>query len=157
MKKGLLFVAWLLILSACSIYKEPQFKELSGYKLTKIEGNEIRFNVEGIISNPNWYAIKIKKSSLDIFIENKKFGVISLDNKIKIKSKRDNNLSVPITLIMEPGSMVKMMGWALRDSLSMEIKGPLKAGVFFINHKFPVQFTKNFSSKAIIKNLFKSP
>ncbi len=157
MKKGLLFVAWLLILSACSIYKEPQFKELSGYKLTKIEGNEIRFNVEGIISNPNWYAIKIKKSSLDVFIENKKFGVISLDNKIKIKSKRDNNLSVPITLIMEPGSMVKMMGWALRDSLSMEIKGPLKAGVFFINHKFPVQFTKNFSSKAIIKNLFKSP
>ena len=157
MKKGLLFVAWLLILSACSIYKEPQFKELSGYKLTKIEGNEIRFNVEGIISNPNWYAIKIKKSSLDVFIENKKFGVISLDNKIKIKSKRDNNLSVPITLIMEPGSMVKMMGWALRDSLSMELKGPLKAGVFFINHKFPVQFTKNFSSKAIIKNLFKSP
>ncbi len=157
MKKGLLFLAWLLILSACSIYKEPEFKELSGYKLTKIEGNEIRFNVEGIISNPNWYAIKIKKSSLDVFIENKKFGVISLDNKIKIKSKRDNNLSVPITLIMEPGSMVKMMGWALRDSLSMEIKGPLKAGVFFINHKFPVQFTKNFSSKAIIKNLFKSP
>ena len=147
MKKGLLFVAWLLILSACSIYKEPQFKELSGYKLTKIEGNEIRFNVEGIISNPNWYAIKIKKSSLDVFIENKKFGVISLDNKIKIKSKRDNNLSVPITL----------MGMAFRDSISMEIKGPLKAGVFFINHKFPVQFTKNFSSKAIIKNLFKSP
>lgn len=157
MKKGLLFVAWLLILSACSIYKEPEFKELSGYKLTKIEGNEIRFNVEGIISNPNWYAIKIKKSSLDVFIENKKFGVISLDNKIKIKSKRDNNLSVPITLIMEPGSMVKMMGWALRDSLSIEIKGPLKAGSFFIYHKFPVQFTKNFSSKAIIKNLFKSP
>ncbi len=157
MKKGLLFVAWLLILSACSIYKEPEFKELSGYKLTKIEGNEIRFNVEGIISNPNWYAIKIKKSSLDVFIENKKFGVISLDNKIKIKSKRDNNLSVPITLILEPGSMVKMMGMAFRDSISMEIKGPLKAGVFFINHKFPVQFTKNFSSKAIIKNLFKSP
>ena len=157
MKKGLLFLAWLLILSACSIYKEPEFKELSGYKLTKIEGNEIRFNVEGLVSNPNWYALKMKKSSLDIFIENKKFGVLELEEKLKIKSKRDNNISVPITLIMEPGSMVKMMGWALRDSLSMEIKGPLKAGVFFINHKFPVQFTKNFSSKAIIKNLFKSP
>ena len=157
MKKGLLFVAWLLILSACSIYKEPEFKELSGYKLTKIEGNEIHFNVEGIVSNPNWYALKTKKSSLDVFIENKKFGVISLDNKIKIKSKRDNNLSVPISLVLEPGSMVKMMGMAFRDSISMEIKGPLKAGVFFIYHKFPVQFSKNVSSKAIIKNLFTSP
>ena len=157
MKKGLLFVAWLLILSACSIYKEPEFKEFSGYKLTKIEGNEIHFNVEGIVSNPNWYALKMKKSSMDVFIENKKFGVISLDNKIKIKSKRDNNLSVPISLVLEPGSMVKMMGMAFRDSISMEIKGPLKAGVFFIYHKFPVQFSKNVSSKAIIKNLFTSP
>ena len=157
MKKGLLFVAWLLILSACSIYKEPQFKELSGYKLTKIDGNEIHFNVEGIISNPNWYALKMKKSSLDVFIENKKFGVLQLEDKLKIKSKRDNNLSVPITLILEPGSMVKMMGWAVRDSISIEIKGPLKAGVFFIYHKFPVQFTQSISSKNIIKNLFKSP
>ena len=157
MKKGLLFLAWLLILSACSIYKEPEFKELSGYKLTKIDGNEIHFNVEGIISNPNWYALKMKKSSLDVFIENKKFGVLQLEDKLKIKSKRDNNLSVPMTLIMEPGSMVKMMGWALRDSLSIEIKGPLKAGAFFIYHKFPVQFTKSISSKNIIKNLFKSP
>ena len=64
MKKGLLFVAWLLILSACSIYKEPEFKELNGYKLTEMDGNNIRFNVDGIISNPNWYEIKIKKSSL---------------------------------------------------------------------------------------------
>lgn len=157
MKKGLLFVAWLLILSACSIYKEPEFKELNGYKLTEMDGNNIRFNVDGIISNPNWYAIKIKKSSLAIYIENKKFGVISLDNKIKIKSKRDNNLSVPITLVLEPGAMVKMMGMAFRDSISMEIKGPIKAGVCFIYHKFPVQFTKNVSSKAIIKNLFTSP
>jgi hypothetical protein len=157
MKKGLLFLAWLLILSACSIYKEPEFKELSGYKLTKIVGNEIRFNVEGIVSNPNWYALKMKKSSLDIFIENKKLGVLVLEEKLKIKSKRDNNISVPITLIMEPGSMVKMMGWALRDSISIEIKGPLKAGVFFIYHKFPVQFTQSISSKNIIKNLFKSP
>ena len=68
MKKGLLFVAWLLILSACSIYKEPEFKELNGYKLTEMDGNNIRFNVDGIISNPNWCAIKIKKSSLDIYI-----------------------------------------------------------------------------------------
>ena len=157
MKKELLFLAWLLILSACSVYKEPGFKELSGYKLTKIDGNEIHFNVEGIVSNPNWYALKMKKSSLDVFIENKKFGVLQLEDKLKIKSKRDNNLSVPFTLIMEPGSMVKMMGWALRDSISIEITGPLKAGAFFIYHKFPVRLTKSISSKNIIKNLFTSP
>ena len=157
MNQRLIFLAWLIILSACSIYKEPEFKELSGYKLTKIDGNEIHFNVEGIISNPNWYALKMKKSSLDIFIENKKFGVLQLEDKLKIKSKRDNNLSVPNTLILEPGTMVKMMGWAVRDSISIEIKGPLKAGVFFIYHKFPVQFTQSISSKNIIKNLFKSP
>jgi LEA14-like dessication related protein len=113
--------------------------------------------VNGVISNPNWYAIKVKNSSLDVLVDNMKLGEIQLNDKVKMKGRRENDLSVPLTLELEPGAMVKMMAWAIRDSVNIQFKGPVKAGVFCVYKKIPIDVSKSVSTKNGIRNLFKNP
>jgi hypothetical protein len=53
--------------------------------------------------------------------------------------------------------MVKMMAWAIRDSVNIQFKGPVKAGVFCIYKKIPIDVSKSVSTKNGIRNLFKNP
>ena len=147
----------LVAVSACSVFETPELVSFKGYKLTKMEGSSLNFLVNGVISNPNWYAIKVKNSSLDVLVDNKKLGEIQLNDKVKMKGRRENDLSVPLTIELEPGAMVKMMGWAIRDSVNIQFKGPVKAGVFCIYKKIPIDVSKNVSTKNGIRNLFKNP
>ena len=147
----------LVVVSACSVIETPELVSFKGYKLTKMEGSSINFLVNGVISNPNWYPIKVKNSSLDILVDNKKLGEIQLNIKVKMKGRRENDLSIPLTLELESGAMVKMMGWAIRDSVTIQVKGPVKAGVFCIYKKFPIDVKKSVSTKDGIKNLMKNP
>jgi LEA14-like dessication related protein len=147
----------LVVVSACSVIETPELVSFKGYKLTKMEGSSLNFLVNGVISNPNWYPIKVKNSSLDVLVDNKKLGEIQLNIKVKMKGRRENDLSIPLTLELESGAMVKMMGWAIRDSVTIQVKGPVKAGVFCIYKKFPIDVKKSVSTKDGIKNLIKNP
>lgn len=157
MKQILIFVFSALLLGACSVFETPELVSFGGYKLIEMNGNTIKVNLDGVIDNPNWYAIKVKNATVDLIVEDKKIGEIKINEKIKMKRKKESNIVVPLTIELAQGAMFNLVGWAIRDSINLQFKGAVKAGTFFFYKKFPIDLKKNISPKNITKNLFTSP
>lgn len=157
MKQILIFIFSAVLLGACSVFETPELVSFDGYKLNEMNANNIKVNLDVVIDNPNWYAIKVKNAAVDLFVEDNKLGEIKINEKIKMKRKKESKIAVPLTLELAQGAMIKMVGWAVRDSINLQFRGYVKAGTFFFYKKFPVDLKKNISTKNITKNLFNSP
>ena len=114
-----------------------------------MDGKNINFTLKGTIENPNWYALKVKPSMLEVTIDGKKFANVYLDEKVKIKAKQAVSIATPMHAEVEEGAMMRMMGMALKDSIRLNLAGDVKGGVFFIYKKFPVNVTRSVSPKGL--------
>ncbi len=153
--KSLIILFTLLTFTSCISFKEPEFKRMNGYEMGKLSGSEVSFTLKPIVYNPNFYALKVKKSVLDLEIEGKSFGKIFLEKKISAKGRKTSELQVPLRIELESGAMLRAMPLMLKDSVRVVLKGDLKGGVLFFSKKFPVEFDKNISPKML--NPFKKP
>ncbi len=153
--KSLIILFTLLTFTSCISFKEPEFKRMNGYEMGKLSGSEVSFTLKPIVYNPNFYALKVKKSVLDLEIEGKSFGKIFLEKKISAKGRKTSELQVPLRIELESGAMLRAMPLMLKDSVRVVLKGDLKGGVLFFYKKFPVEFDKKISPKML--NPFKKP
>ncbi len=153
--KVIYFAILTLVLLACAPFKEPVFKSFDGMEGLKMDGKNINFTLKGTIENPNWYALKVKPSMVELTIDGKKFANVYLDEKMKIKGKKSTALVAPMHAELEDGAMMRMMGMALKDSIRLNLAGDVKGGVFFIYKKFPVNITRSVSPKGLnpMKNM----
>ncbi len=153
--RGILFIIPLLTFMSCAPFKEPIFKSFDGQEGFSMNEGKIIFTLKGTIENPNWYALKVKPSMLEVTIDGKKFANLYLDEKMKIKGKQTVSLSAPMHAELEEGAMMRMMGMALKDSIRLNLAGDVKGGVFFIYKKFPVNITRSVSPKGLnpMKNM----
>jgi hypothetical protein len=147
--KVIYFAILTLVLLACAPFKEPVFKSFDGMEGLKMDGGNINFTLKGTIENPNWYALKVKPSMLEVMVDGKKFADVYLDEKMKIKAKKSTALVAPMHAELEDGAMMRMMGMALKDSVRLNLAGDVKGGVFFIYKKFPVNITRSVSPKSL--------
>lgn len=148
--RNLLALSLLLLLVACAPFKEPEFEKYDGFEMGKRDGTKsIDFKIKATVNNPNFYALKVKPSTVEVFINGEKVGDIHLTEKIKMKARKSTSLEVPLHADLEKGVMMKLMSIAVRDSVFVQIKGDVKGGALFIYRTFPVDFKKNVSSKGL--------
>jgi LEA14-like dessication related protein len=129
---------------SCAVFEEPDF-EFSGVDLGEVGSDEIAFTIKTQVENPNWYALKVKKSNVEVLIENKKMGTVFLDTKVKFKRKSDSEHSIPLRASLEKGALLQLMQYSMEDKLQLNIKGKVKAGVFFFSKTFPVDYKRSIS------------
>lgn len=91
--KILALLLTLFVFSSCISFKEPEFKGMNGYEMGKLTGSEISFTLKPMVYNPNIFALKVKKSVLDLEVEGKNFGKIYLEKKISAKARKRQNCS----------------------------------------------------------------
>jgi LEA14-like dessication related protein len=136
-----------IVLSSCATFQEPEFRKMDDVHLGKIDGKAINFTVDATVFNPNWYALKVKKSNVDVFLEGQKIGILYLDEKVKMKGKSESSLSVPMRIVLEDGAMITLMRYALKKDVQLRLTGKIKGGIFFISKKFPVDEQRSVSGK----------
>jgi len=142
----------LLLLSACSLYQEPSMISFGGIERGKIEDKKIDFKVKFVLNNPNFYTIKIKPSTMDLMIDGTPMGKIYLNEKVKLRRKTEQEYAVPLSFKVEKGSFLIMsMSLGLRDQIEIQIKGPVKGGVFFLYKEFPFEYKKAIAPKELLK------
>jgi LEA14-like dessication related protein len=154
MKLGtLLFL--LIFVTSCISFKEPELKGFNGYEIGKLAGSEVMVTLKPIVYNPNFYAIKVKKSSLVLAIERQPFGNVHLDKPIKVKAKKTSEILLPLRIELEKGAVMKLMSLALKDSINLKLSGEIKGGVYFMTKKFPIEVERKISPKML--NPFNRP
>lgn len=140
----------LLFLSACSLYKEPSMLTFNGIERGKVEDKKIDFKVKCVIVNPNFYALKIKPSTLDLMIDGIPMGKIYLNEKVKLRRKTEQEYAVPLSFKLEKGTLMSLMALGFRAQIEIQVKGPVKGGVLFLYKEFPFDYKKSIAPKELI-------
>ncbi|MEJ6599652.1 MAG: LEA type 2 family protein [Crocinitomicaceae bacterium] len=136
--------ALVLLFTSCKIFSfdNPEMRGNEEFKISKINGRTIEFTAAATVYNPNWYRIKVKPSELELYVEGAYMGTIQLDQKVKLKRKKENYLQAAFTATLEDGVLIKAMKFATMKEIEVRLKGKIKGGVFIFSKKFDFDETK---------------
>ncbi len=147
MKKFLFILIAFVLLTGCATFQEPEFRGSEGVKMEKMDGQEISLSAGIKVYNPNWYALKIKPSTVEVYLEDQLMGTVKLNKKVKMKAKQESSLSLSLLATLEDGAMFTALRYAKKDQVKVRIKGKVKGGIFFLSKKVEVDETKTISGK----------
>lgn len=131
----------LLVLESCALYTKPELTKVSGLKFKKMEGRQFHFELETCVNNPNWYAVKLKRSDVDVFVENFSIGKLTLNSTIRYAKKRESTCTAPLTAQLADGALITLLRFVGKPSVNVTFKGDVRAGVWFFSKKIPVDTT----------------
>lgn len=140
MNKILAVVVCIFVLASCTFY-EPEFRGMESIKVEPINGKDIKLEVGAKVYNENGFAIKVKPSTLDVYVEDQYLGKIHLDKKFKMKAKQETSIVAPLTATLAEGAMFRAMSVLNKNKIKVRLSGKVKAGVWFIS-KLDVNETK---------------
>jgi hypothetical protein len=143
-------VAFILLLSSCSLVNDVKFKNVSNIAPT-FENKELVLKLDVQVQNDNFYAVKLKNSALKISIDEKELGGLNLVEKIVFKRKSDNTYPVKFHVKLADGAMFTLLRNAFKKEVTLTINGTLKGSALGI----PKTITIN-EIKTIDGNLLKS-
>lgn len=129
---------------------------MDGYTFDGIEGNQVKFTVQATVYNPNFYALKVKPSRVNVYADNQLYGTLNLTKIQKMKRKKETKLEVPMRFDMADGAMMGMMMLMRKDKVNIKLDGKVKGGVYFFSKKFPVTYERAISPKELgLKKMLK--
>lgn len=144
MKSVFAVIIALFVLSSCTFY-EPEYKGGERIKFGKLDGRQISFTAGAKVLNQNGFAVKVKPSELELFIEGEYMGLVHLDKKIRVKRKSEEYVEGPFTATLADGAMFRMLKFVNKQQLEVRLKGKVKAGVWMFGKKFDVNETRTIS------------
>lgn len=142
------FVIVLATMSSCE-FDEPDFSNVTNFKLVELEGQHIEaeFNVD--CENPNGFGFKMKKANIDVIVDDQVLGKITLDKKIKVKRKSKKTYTVPLSIDLENGAMLKLIQLSMRKEITVLLKGKVRGSVCGISKSFAVNETKKIEGSLL--------
>lgn len=134
-------VTFILFLSSCSLVKDVKFKNVSNISPT-FENKKLVLNLDVQVQNDNFYAVKLKSSDLNISIDDKELGNVSLVDKVVFKRKIDSNYPVKLHVKLADGAMFLFLRNAFKKEVTLTIKGTLKGSALGIPKTIAINETK---------------
>ena len=137
---GLVILFSVFFLTSCFDYEDVEFKGVQNIGLHDRSGGTITVRIDMKVNNPNSYNIKINKSSLDVFVNGSKVGKTKMKNNIVLKKNHQDVYSLYLTLSEKElkRSALSSIGSLLTGRMKVRIKGEIKAKVYGIGKKFPI-------------------
>lgn len=145
MKK--MFPILVFLIAGCSAPKELEYQDYKNFHLEDMGFSKSRVRLDLQYYNPNNFGLQLRRTDLDIFINNTFLGHSASDTLIQIP-RRDTFL-LPIKFDMDMKNMLKnAFSTMLGNEVTVKVTGRVKVGkanVFMsmpVNyegkHKFPV-------------------
>ena len=141
MKNSVLILLVSFAFSSCTFY-EPEFKGGEDLKIGKLEGRTLQLTVGANVYNKNKFAIKVKPSDLNVYVEGDYMGKVHLDEKFKMKGNSETRITAPMTVTLAEGALFKALRFANKEKLQIRLAGDVKAGALLITKKIHIDKTK---------------
>ena len=140
-----------VFLTACFDYEDVEFRGVQNVGLEgRSEGN-ITLRIDMKVNNPNNYNIKIKKSALDVYVNGSKVGRTKMKNNIVLKKNYQEVYPLYLSLSEKElkSSALSTIGSFLKGSMKVRIKGDIKAKVYGVGKKFPIDIEEPVNFRSI--------
>lgn len=144
MKNAILIGVLSFLFGSCTFY-EPEFRSGESLSFDQINGRSIKFTVGAKVYNENLCALKVKPSTLDVFIEGRHMGKVHLDQKIKMKGKRETLIEAPLTATLSEGALFELLKFARKEKIQIRIAGNVRAGLWILGKKIEVNETRSIN------------
>jgi LEA14-like dessication related protein len=153
--KTLSFLFLLFFFSSCATFEDPIELVSNTMKMENLNLNEAALRFNTTIHNNTWTPIKIKPSTLELFVDGEKLGDLYIDEKIRLKSKKDTDVNTLVYVKFADGILGKLIRYRFKDTAQLEVRGKVKTGLLFVPVKIPVNYTKTIFPKTLNLNLDK--
>ena len=147
--RSLSYLIVCLIISSCAPFELPEFISYEGFKMGKMDAKQVSFSLNVKLKNPNSYALKVKKTSLNLSVDDGKIGMLALEKTIKLPRKKETIVEIPMNLSLEKGALMRMLTFSMQDSIRLNLEGDVRGGALFFTKKIPLSFSKSISPKAL--------
>jgi LEA14-like dessication related protein len=141
-------LAGVVLVTGCE-FEEPDISNLSGFKMNKIDGKHIEAEFSVDCDNPNGFGFTMKKGNIDVLIADQKMGTITLDEKIKVKRKSKNTYTVPVSIDLENGALIKLMQLSLKNEITVKFEGKIRGSVYGIGKSIDVNETRTIDGSIL--------
>lgn len=145
MKNFLSGLLLIVLISSCASLQMPELKGEEHFNIEKIDGQNVDISAGGKIYNGNWFALKVKPSEFDLYVEGEYLGKLALNKKIKLKSKQETMIDSDLTVNLEKGAMFILMRNASKEQVQVRLSGKVRAGVWFFTKKVEINETRTFN------------
>ena len=151
LKIGLTTLFSIFFLTSCFDYEDVEFKGVQNFGLDNRSEGNITVRIDLKVNNPNNYNIKIKRSSLDIFVNGARVGKTKMKNNIVLKKNLQDVYPLYLTLSEKElkGSALSSIGSFLKGSMKLRLKGDIKAKVYGVGKKFPIDIEEPINLRSI--------
>lgn len=137
-----------LLMTSCTFH-EPEVRGGETFKMEKMEGKEVRFTAGAKVYNGNWFAIKVKKSTLDLYVDGEYMGKVHLLKKVKMKAKQETDLEGAFLAELEGNAMMKALGLAMKGEVVVRMTGKIKGGVFIFSKKLDFDESRTINGSSL--------
>lgn len=149
-------VVLMVTLFSCSAYKEVELVRVGDYSVGQVSGDYMDIFVNLEVNNPNNYNIKIKKTTLDLFVDGKKVGEAPMKEDLLLKKKTQDNYQFTIRADYKQLSkkLFSNLGALFgKKTIKLGIKGQVKAKAMgVVGKKFDLDVEEEVNIKELVKN-----
>ena len=148
MKNKLYFLVLVLVLSSCSLQKEPVFIKVDNVKVLSIVADTIKLKAIAFFENPNNVGGSISTDEIKIYVNDTEVAQV-FSEKFKVPAK--DNFSIPMTAYIptknilssnKNGVLGGLLNSLLIKKVKVRIKGNLHFSVFGFKKEFLVDKTQ---------------
>lgn len=151
--KTLSFLFVLFVFSSCASFEDPIEVLSYDMKMENLNLDEAALRFNTTIHNNTWTPIKIRPSTLELYVDGEKLGDVYLDEKIRLKSNKDNEVNTLVYVKFADGILGKLIRYRFKETAQLELRGKVKTGLLFVPIKIPVNYSKVISPKNLNLNL----
>ena len=153
MKNTGYFLVLLLIISSCSIHKEPVFVKLDNIEVLSFALDTIKLQAVAFFENPNDVGGTIGTDGLKIFVNGDEVASI-FSEEFKVPARK--NFRIPLSAHIPTKNMLNankngvlgsLLNSLLTKKLTLRIKGKLQYVVFGFKSDFLVDKTQDIKIK----------
>lgn len=137
--KKLLVLTLAIIFNGCSSPKELEYQDYKNLKVEKMGFSSSRVSLDLQYFNPNNFGLQLRRTDLDIFINNTFLGHSSSDTLIHIP-RRDTFL-LPIKFDMDMKNVFKnAFNTMVGNEVMVKVTGTVKVGKANVFMSMPVNY-----------------
>lgn len=143
----------LLFLISCSAPTAPYFKEMSDIKVQNLSLKNVTLESKLIYHNPNLVGANVKRSSIDITVNDVAVGRVEQNENIEVSANSDFELPViisfpPKDIFQSKGLLRSALQVLANEKADVVYKGTMTISVAGVEFDIPV----NYEDEVTLKN-----
>jgi LEA14-like dessication related protein len=129
----------LLVMTSCREPKELEYRDFKNISSEKLGLSSSIFSIDLIYYNPNNFGVDLKRTDLDIYIDNNYLGHTSQDFQIHIPKRAEFTLPLKINVDMK-NAYKNALPALFGKEILLKVTGSVKVGKANIYKSFNVNY-----------------